>query len=341
MQSARPAAAPSTAPRLFMPEEVAEVLAHYELGTVTGVRELIGGGAGSPKALVECARGRFVLKRRAPGRDNPFRVAFCHEVILHLRAHGYPAPELVGTRAENNSLVQLDGRVYELFVFVDARPFARHPAQARSAGHRLSELHARLAGFTPRHPEPPARPDPLATIRRAVDALGTPYGGVALASVFTRASDALRAPGDPPGPAGLVHGDWHPGNLLFAGDDVHTVFDFDGVHRAPLADDLAQGLVQFSIVRSGDGPEDWPAEPDAELARALWDGYAAGPSAPRISPESAPFRMARSLAAEWGEGVVGGVLGGPETATRILGAAQRKAAWLVEHADTFAAALRG
>ncbi len=320
--------------RLFSPEELSAVLGHYELGAVTTARELIGGGAGSPKAYVECARGRFVLKRRAPGRDNPFRVAYAHEIMLWLRARGFDAaPALIGTRDENNSMLQLEGRVYELFAFVEGRAFGRTVEQARAAGAALARVHALLDGFVPRQPDPVERPDVVTIIQRAAEAVHAAALGRELEGLV------LEAPADDGGRPGLVHGDWHPGNLLFRDGAVVGVFDFDSARRAPRADDVAQGLVQFTMKRAGASPDDWPDEPDVDLATTFLAGYSGDGARGTLSPAQAPARMVRTLAAEWAEAAAGGLLGGPEQATRLLAAVVRKARWLREHADEFAHAL--
>jgi Ser/Thr protein kinase RdoA (MazF antagonist) len=71
----------------------------------------------------------------------------------------------------------------------------------------------------------------------------------------------------------VVHGDWHPGNMLFSGRRLIAVLDFDSVRIAPAITDLANGMVQFSIVAGRPNPADWPAYPDeAKLAQFL-DGY--------------------------------------------------------------------
>src|SRR5690606_20598943 len=143
----------------------------------------------------ECARGRFVLKRRAPGRDNPFRVAMAHEAMLRLRAAGFCAPALIGTRGENHSLLQLDGRVYELFVFVEAEPFARTPQQARSMGRCLRRMHDLLAGFRPRFADPPVAGPAAATVRRGVLSAGGGGAGQRLEALCERAQADLEASG--------------------------------------------------------------------------------------------------------------------------------------------------
>lgn len=326
--------APPPAAR-FAPGELGEVLRHYELGELRSVRELLGGDSGSPKAMVECARGRFVLKRRAPGRDNPFRVGMCHEVMLHLRARGFAVPALIGTRGENNSLLQLDGRVYELFTFVEGEAYARTPGQARAVGCGLARLHALLRGFSPRLADPPPVGQAMAIVRRGVQAAGNPPEGTRLEALCERAEVILGSLDR--GDTALLHGDFHPGNLLFRGEGLAAVFDFEGLRRGPLVVDLAQAMVQSAMVRAEGGPGAWPAETDLRLARALWEGYVEGGDRP--GPDGLAPHMAVSLGVEWADGVAGGVLGAPGSGGELLGAVVRKMEWLLDHAGEVRAAL--
>ena len=71
----------------------------------------------------------------------------------------------------------------------------------------------------------------------------------------------------------IIHGDWHPGNMLFSRSKLVAVLDFDSVKIAPTVTDLANGMLQFSIVGGRPNPADWPAYLDqAKLVKFL-SGY--------------------------------------------------------------------
>jgi Ser/Thr protein kinase RdoA (MazF antagonist) len=59
-------------------------------------------------------------------------------------------------------------------------------------------------------------------------------------------------------PDQIVHGDWHPGNMLFSGGKVVAVVDFDSLKVSSTLTDLANGALQFSIVAGRPNPADWP-----------------------------------------------------------------------------------
>jgi len=70
-----------------------------------------------------------------------------------------------------------------------------------------------------------------------------------------------------------VHGDWHPGNMLFSDQRVVAVLDFDSVRIAPPVTDLANGMLQFSIVGGRPNPADWPDYFDQERLLQFLAGY--------------------------------------------------------------------
>jgi homoserine kinase type II len=64
-------------------------------------------------------------------------------------------------------------------------------------------------------------------------------------------------------PRGLCHGDLFRDNVLFRGDAIAVVLDFESAAEGPFAFDLAVTMLAWCV---GD-------ELDPHLARALFDGY--------------------------------------------------------------------
>ena len=75
----------------FAPDELAIVLSHYDLGIIDSIKEFSRGSRKAPKLLVRCDKGEFLLKRRAHGKDDPFKVAFSHALQLYLASKQFPA----------------------------------------------------------------------------------------------------------------------------------------------------------------------------------------------------------------------------------------------------------
>src|SRR3954467_2145964 len=102
----------------FGPEELPIVMSHYDIGVIESIVEFPRGSRKAPKLLIVSEQGKFLMKRRARGKEDPFKVAFCHAIQLHLAAQQFPLPHLIGTKRDNNSMLQHRGAVYELFEYI-------------------------------------------------------------------------------------------------------------------------------------------------------------------------------------------------------------------------------
>lgn len=245
-----------------------------------------GGDRASPKVLLITSTGRYLLKRRALGQDDPYSVALAHHVVNALLEAGFPAPPLVGTKRDNNSMLQMDGAVYEVFRFLEGEPYDRSPEATRDAGRVLALFHAALA---PLNAELAARPSPplvartyhaieemparIDAARRRLNAPRLRSTLLALSGLYEAAAERTRLAGFDAWPATLIHGDFHPGNLMYRAGRVIAALDFDSARRAPAVIDLANALLQFSITRTAADPAAWPAAPDPARFRALCAGY--------------------------------------------------------------------
>ncbi|MCC5824140.1 MAG: phosphotransferase [Phycisphaerales bacterium] len=314
----------------FSRRELDEVLSKYELGEVRSVREVPLGTPASPKAVVDCARGQLLLKRRARGVDAPEMVAFAHEVLLGCQQRGVCVPPLVGTRGDNNSMVQIDDRIYELFVYIEGSPDPRTPASAGLAGALLAELHKAMDALTGEASTRWTVPVEATVI----DPARADRAGAVDAEIRASVRGVLeRAAAHASGERALVHGDWHPGNLVFRGDEPVAVCDFDNARSGSRAREVAQGLVQFSLRRGapGEPPEKWPAEADLDRLAAHWRGYR------RARPDGTPRPQAvvGLLPGVLMEEVLGAATPDPRVVWMVL----RKAQWVEDRADEIAGML--
>jgi len=138
---------------------------------------------------------------------------------------------------------------------------------------------------------------PSADVARVLERLATSYANASAKANTTGLSGW---------PNQLIHGDWHPGNLLFheprpkAIADLPTMIDLDTCRVSPRAIDLANGAMQFSITRKRDDPGTWPAELDMALLRAFCAGYDAveGAVISTGELESMPWLMIEALIVE-------------------------------------------
>lgn len=262
-------------------EEIERVLRRYDIGRVRSVRPFERGSRRSPKLVIETERDRFLLKRRAPGNDDPYQVAFSHKLIIELGARGFPVATLIGTTDTNNSMLQLSGRVYEMFRYVEAEPFDRSRDSTHDAGARLGSLHELLAKVEPRSDHPRTtfhqNPHAVSALGELADQAGRKDKHGALVRELT---DAYAKAGDVADrlvrtqTAQLIHADWHPGNMLFRSGRVAAVLDFDSSRLAERCLDLAGGVLHFSLVVQAGRGVPFGEGLDLDRARMFWRGYA-------------------------------------------------------------------
>jgi len=131
----------------FGAEELSICLSHYDLGPIESIKGFGRGSRRSPKVIITAQRGRFLFKRRAPGKDDLKKVAFTHEIQLHLAAENFPLPHLIGTHPDNNSMLVLNGRIYEMFEFVEGGSYHGSAEATFDAGRILGLYHKLLANF--------------------------------------------------------------------------------------------------------------------------------------------------------------------------------------------------
>lgn len=299
----------------FDTHELAIVLSHFDIGVIEQLRPYPRGSRRSPKLRIKSRRGEFLLKRRAHGQDDPFRVAFAHDLQLHLAQQNYPVPGLIGTRDDNNSMLQFAGRVYELFNYIHGTRVDGSPAAAMQAGAALGHLHRLLHGY--RSPYPPGTGSfhgvsaigaKMSLLPGAVTAVEPQTDRTAVGQTveFLRKAylDAAKRVDDldfPAWPREIVHGDWHPGNLLLRDGRVVAVLDFDSSRLEPRAVDVANAALQFSMrVDAGEDPLNWPEGFDANLIRAIVRGYDQASYAPLTKSEclALPWLMVEGLIIE-------------------------------------------
>jgi Ser/Thr protein kinase RdoA (MazF antagonist) len=331
---------PGVAPDHWDSFDAAEALivaSRYALGEITDVRPFRRGSRRSPKILIKCEKGLVILKRLAPGRDDPAHVASNHAVQKALAAAGFPLPRLAHLRNATETFVHHAGHVYELFEAIRGFGYDQSPDQTHDAGRILAQFHAVLTGIKldwdqqgPSFHKHPAVAPALHTLRArpGVDAATTD----SLAEIYARAGHHADAAGLAAWHKGVIHGDWHPGNMAFNGAAVAGVFDYDTLRTAQRAIDLAMGALQFSLQRSeSSDPVDWPDAPDEARLRRFIAGYDSFPASivSRSELEALPWLMVEALIAEpvlqiGARGTFGRLDAGP-----ALGMVERKARWLI------------
>lgn len=333
-------------PERFAPRELSDVCARYELGQIVSIREFRRGSPQSPKVVIEAARGKFLLKRRSPRTSDPFRVAFVHGIQLYLNARGFPTPAIIGTRDDNNSILQRDGMVYEMFRFVEGEPASILGAEVASAGATLGRLHHLIADHRPAWDggAPDARVGFDIAAALAAVAERIPETAQMVARIHrpvVEAAHALDHSDLAQRENRIIHGDWHPGNLIVREQAVVAVLDFDSARYAPPLVELANGLLQFSMTRIGPDPATWPYEPDEKRLMLFWNAYLGETPSWILEADASlvPWLMIELLVAEAVRPIIETGRFGHLDAVTCLRMVDRKCAWLQQNAASMSAKL--
>ena len=348
----------------FEGAEIRRVLDAYALGEVTGIQEFPAGSRQAPKVRVSSTEGEFLLKRRVARPELVERAIFNHGFQLHLEGCGVPVARLVGTRRENRSMLLEDDRVYELFEWIEGRRLVKAAPEVRNAGRILGRLHEAGSSFDP------TRTSDLAGFHAAnsvtlaferlesailaadgsLDAKAVSERIGDLRSQLVRACDEVEAAGWAKLPRQAIHGDWHPGNLLFTPSSptprqpgvVRAIVDFDASRVEPRIVDLANGLLHFAMRSRRDrSPAEWPASLSPDRIRAMVEGWreASGetlPSESRVLPSlMIEALIAESIVPIARSGTFAGVPG-----FAFLGMVSEKVRWIERHGSEIAALLR-
>jgi Ser/Thr protein kinase RdoA (MazF antagonist) len=257
---------------------IRDVLACYGIEG-TSVRPIAGGRA-NRHWRVDAGADEFVLREYNALRT-PAAIAYEHEMLAHVDARGWPvAPPL---RADGGSTtITAHGRTYALFPSLPGAPGAYYDDERRRAkGALLARLHRDMASSPMREQREGfgriweldllTAGTPHATFNDMLRAFGQEHRELASAvrSERYRSLRELSRLGYGDEPDVFVHADFHNENLLFDGDRLTAVLDFDEVHRDARAVDLACSIVNDCA----EPPADIATDPRATAAFVA--GYAA------------------------------------------------------------------
>lgn len=298
----------------FATDELAIVMSHYEVGIIESIKEFSRGSRRAPKLLVTTDRGTFLLKRRARGKDDPFKVAFSHALQLYLASQQFPLPHLIGTKTENNSMLQYNGLVYELFEYIPGTGYDNSLESTYEAAKVLALYHKLLRSYTPEFEAPHGSYHANKTIVTGFEQLPVTLsrsdrmrevsdeqvlGTVKyLGEIYQQASDKVEQMGLSRWPMQITHCDWHPGNMLFQQHRVVAVIDYDAARLQQRVIDLANGALQFSIIGGSDDPTKWPEYVDESRFKRFIRGYDDVDVISTAELDVLPWLMIEALVAE-------------------------------------------
>ena len=328
----------------FHAEELAVVLSHFDIGVLETITEYPRGSRKAPKLLITSEQGKFLLKRRAKGKDDPFKVAFSHAMQLYLAQKQFPLPHLMGTRRDNNSMLQFRNAVYELFEYIPGQGYPQTLEATFDSGRILGLYHKLLLDFKTDF-QPPSgsyhlAPSVEAGIRQIPTTLSGTAGDADLAALlnfllesYRYSADMVEQMGIDTWPRQIVHADWHPGNMLFRDNHVVAVIDYDAARLLPRIVDIANGVLQFSIIGGDEDISRWPDYIDETRFKRFLRGYDEVMLLSQAEIRTIPFLMAEALIAEAVFPIAATGNFGRMEGLKFLQMVQRKVYWLTHNAQ--------
>jgi Ser/Thr protein kinase RdoA (MazF antagonist) len=344
--------APQGGRETFTLDELGIVLSHYDIGVIDSITDFPRGSRKAPKLLIVSEQGKFLLKRRARGRDDPFKVAFTHSLQLFLASKQFPLPHLIGTRPQNNSMLQWRNGVYEMFEYIPGQGYPQSLEATSDAGRVLALYHKLLEDFRSQWQPPGGSYHNASAIEQGLKTIAAnlPAGAnnenaelnnlVALIhKSYRHAAQAAQAQGIDAWPRTICHADWHPGNMLFRDNRVVAVIDYDSSRLLPRVIDAANGLLQFSIIGGDDDVSKWPEHIDETRFKRFARGYDQVMLLSQAEIKTIPHLMIEALIAEAvfpiaQTGTIGRMEGLP-----FLQMVGRKVRWIEKHYDRLIALL--
>jgi homoserine kinase type II len=209
---------------VLTPEQIAEALARFGLPAPDRVKP-------EPKGSVNTnyhvwAGGERYFLRLNEGKTEA-DVRFEAEVHAHLHGNGFPVARLLPA-ADGRPFVPVAGKPAVLFSYAAGEEISREaagPDRCRRVGEQLGRLHALAAGFRADR----ANPYAPARVRGWLERLEPDGGGdPEVAAALPMLGDELRrAERLPPAPRGLVHCDLFIDNVLWVGDRIGAILDWE------------------------------------------------------------------------------------------------------------------
>jgi Ser/Thr protein kinase RdoA (MazF antagonist) len=328
----------------FSAEELAIILSHFDIGVVDSIVEFPRGSRKAPKLLIVSEQGKFLLKRRARGKDDPFKVAFTHALQLYLASKQFPLPHLIGTRKENNSMLQWRNGVYELFEYIPGQVYPQTLESTFDSGRILALYHKLLEEFKSEWQPPSGSYHNASAVDSGLRAIAAGINDTTenkevhellnfLLASYRKSAERVQSMGIDNWPKQIAHADWHPGNMLFRDNRVVAVIDYDSARLLPRIIDVANGALQFSIIGGDDDVSKWPDYPDDNRFKRFIRGYDEVMLLSQAEIRTIPLLMIEALIAEAvfpiaATGSFGKVDGMP-----FLQMVQRKISWIQKNYD--------
>jgi len=230
---------------------------HYDLGEVQTPRPLEGTHQRRHrKMVVETSAGVFVAKTYKNDPVTIDALYFQHNLSRHLDKNGLPVARIQPTR-DGRTFVILDTWCLELQEFINGHCMFVNSVTLEVSGSALGRFHQVCQGI----PVPPRDTRkwrfsevPRETFERFYAmALQERNDGIIkghyenLNLFLKQAGEALDIDKRYAFETGLIHGDWHGGNLLFQGDELKAIIDLEFAGDGCYLEDISYAVSNLCI----------------------------------------------------------------------------------------------
>jgi len=229
------------------------VLSQYPLPNAR-VLDVLQASKRNDNFVIEDVSGHRYVLRRYRRNNHEARVRFQLNFQQHLESSGFPTAEIIKTISED-VLVVKEGAPWALFAFIEGAEYDfSRVGQVVEAARRLAQFHTVTGSF--QHPEVvitySQMPDRWTDTEKELHKLDEFFAGMAvdseLACVREFVAELLYEwpqERNTALPLAWVHGDYHGRNMVFVGDEMRGLFDFDVVHRGFRVEDIYLPIYMF------------------------------------------------------------------------------------------------
>ena len=208
------------------------------------------------KLVVETESGQFVVKTYSNDEVVLDALRFQHRLSDHLSANRLPVARI--QRARNGKrIVVIDNWALELQQFIPGIPMPITRATLATSAEALGHFHqvcrdlprptrdTRMWRFSEVPRDMFARLYGLALEEGDAEQVNEACNQIAL--FLREASDALGFEKRKHFETGLIHGDWHSGNLLFVGQSLSAILDLEFAGEGCYLEDIAYALSNLCV----------------------------------------------------------------------------------------------
>ena len=264
--------------------EACRIAKRFRLGEVERFEGIAKGSVNTNYRLVT-ERGTFFV--RLDEKRTSKEVAAEQTLVRFLATNGFPTPEPLAD-GKGKRLAALGKKPLAVFPWLPGADKEAHEyslEDLREAGAMLARLHQSSKGFPKRLPN---RFGLVATAARWSRIRGKARIPAAHRDEIDAAVASLSVRPAPAGPSGVVHGDWFCDNLLFEGERITGVLDFEAAATDALAFDVATAVNALCWL---------PSDPErfrTPRVKALLEGYAKAKGPAPIAGDALRFWLRAS-----------------------------------------------